>query len=89
MVLQKTKKFYQFGSGGDIQAILREMNQFVNDVHDDIIRIFPSIYTTLPTATKEMRGLFAIKEAAATDDELYFCILNAADGYEWKLVTFT
>lgn len=87
MALVKTRASYPWGD--DFKSIRFYLDQLVIDVRDDFFKIYPSIYTTLPTATKEMRGLFAIKEAAATDDKLYFCIKNAAGGYEWQLVTFT
>ena len=87
MTIKKTKPAYSFGDTPE--SIVDGLSLFVLDAHDDISQLAANIVTTLPTADKEKRGSFMILESAATDDKLYFCILNAADGYEWKLITFT
>jgi hypothetical protein len=46
--------------------------------------------TTRPTADAAHRGqMWVVRGAGGDADILYICIKNAADGYEWKVVTLT
>lgn len=71
-----------------IASIVRTLQKFVKDVFDDIRQLQPNIVSSLPTAEKDKRGSFLILDGASADDKLYFCIQNAADGYEWKEIQF-
>jgi len=86
MAIRKTKITYNFKP--EFQGLIDALNLFVIDVHDDISQLNPNIVTALPTAEKDKRGSFMILEASATDDQLHFCIQNAAGGFEFKQIQF-
>ncbi len=86
MSIKKVKPNYIFGETA--KEIAEALALFVIDVHDDISQLNPNIVTALPTAEKDKRGSFLILEVSSTDDKLYFCIQNAAAGFEWKQIQF-
>ena len=95
MPIVKTKSDYQWekqqtgmdgGKEDGLKAIVRQLRIFVKNVRDDIFQLNPTIFTTLPTAEKDKRGSFVIKESSSVEDLLNICIRDAAAAFLFKKI---
>ena len=95
MSLLKVKTNYQWdkkkstpqGEEADIEALIRQLQLFVKDVHDDIAQLQANQFTTLPTAEKDKRGSFVILEASSVEDLLKIAIRDASGNFLYKQIS--
>lgn len=73
-----------------LNDLLRVLSRAVNQNEGSAVVVEGSSTAAFPTASAELRGrlyLLARATGSGAKDELYLCRKNAADAYEWALVT--